>query len=114
MNLNADSPTPTLTLSPPPAVAITVASLKPSMQTNRLPRIPHFVFVARAHRPPRPSLADAWRRAIQSYFPAGGRLGPGEAYITVCEGGLEELDPAEVRNDCIVSPANSFGIMDGG
>ncbi|PIL22979.1 hypothetical protein GSI_15676 [Ganoderma sinense ZZ0214-1] len=79
-----------------------------------LPRIPHFVFVARAHRPPRPSLADAWRRAIQSYFPAGGHLGPGEAYITVCEGGLEELDPAEARNDCIVSPANSFGIMDGG
>ena len=25
-----------------------------------------------------------------------------------------ELDPADVRNDCIVSPANSFGIMDGG
>ncbi|KAI1794755.1 hypothetical protein LXA43DRAFT_1080472 [Ganoderma leucocontextum] len=91
------------------------ALLHSAASTHRqLPRIPHFVFIARAHRSPSPSLADAWRRAIQSYFPAGGHLGPGEAYITVCEGELEELDPAEVRNDCIVSPANAFGIMDGG
>ena len=106
-----------------PTTAVAGASASASVSARATltgaSRIPHFVFIARPHRdvPRRESLPDAWRRAITQYFPADGaeeRPGPGEAYFTVREGTLEELDPADVRNDCIVSPANSFGIMDGG
>ena len=99
-------------------------------------RVPHFVFLARPHRQG-PSLADAWREAIARYFPSRtedpnndqGRRDrservprlPKEAYFTVYEGTLEEIldhnaEPGQehARIDCVVSPANSFGIMDGG
>ncbi|KAH7882506.1 hypothetical protein F5I97DRAFT_1931046 [Phlebopus sp. FC_14] len=67
-------------------------------------------------RPPREegtsaalSLCDAWRRAIEQHFPNAG-----ESPFTVLEGMLQEIDPERLRCDCVVSPANSFGIMDGG
>ena len=94
------------------------SSAVPSLTT----RIPHFVFVARS-----PPLAHAWRRAVARYFPdeacagegsgtgtAGGNEDENFGMFTVCEGRLQDLDPAVARHDCIVSPANSFGIMDGG
>ena len=83
------------------------------------PRIPHLILISRT-----PPLADAWRRAIARYFPSATSSSNAAmsehvdattgARFTVCEGQLEDLDPRAVRHDCIVSPANSFGIMDGG
>ena len=34
--------------------------------------------------------------------------------ISVLEGRLDEIEAEKLRCDCIVSPANAFGIMDGG
>ncbi|EIW76083.1 macro domain-like protein [Coniophora puteana RWD-64-598 SS2] len=58
--------------------------------------------------PPHPSdsLCDAWRRAISSHFPD-----PTDCPFEVKECRLDDLD---IKFDCIMSPANSFGIMDGG
>jgi len=54
-------------------------------------------------------LVSAWKRAIAMYFP-----NEREPPFTVLEGKLEELDANLLECDCMVSPANSFGIMDGG
>ena len=73
-------------------------------------RLPHLIFIAPPPRAPRPSLCAAWRRAIARYFPDPNRA----PRIDVVEGRLEDVDPARLRCDCLVSPANAFGIMDGG
>ena len=54
-------------------------------------------------------LVAAWNRAISSYF-----ADETDPPFTVLEGKLEELDANLLECDCVVSPANSFGIMDGG
>ena len=71
-----------------------------------------FVFIAPAARPPRPSLCAAWREALLRYFPSPEERAA--AGIEVVEGRLDEIDPARLACDCLVSPANAFGIMDGG
>jgi hypothetical protein len=71
---------------------------------------PHFIFIN-----PKPSEYEdplalcAWNRAIAQYFPSDAN-----APFSVYEGKLNELDADLLRCDCIVSPANSYGIMDGG
>lgn len=73
---------------------------------------PHFIFInpkSSEYEDPSTSLCDAWNRAIAQYFPSD----PSPPF-TVYEGTLNELDADLLRCDCIVSPANSYGIMDGG
>lgn len=54
-------------------------------------------------------LVTEWKNAISLYFP----MDPNPPF-TVLEGKLHDLDANLLRCDCMVSPANSFGIMDGG
>ncbi|THH11395.1 hypothetical protein EW146_g8063 [Bondarzewia mesenterica] len=75
-----------------------------------------FILIAPAPRqprnpkyPPRSSLCDAWTRAIQEILDDESR-----SHFLVLEGALHTLDAAQLQCDCMVSPANSFGIMDGG
>ena len=77
---------------------------------KRMAEAPEFVFISPVPRPSAepPSLCDAWRSAITKYF------GDGEGRFKVLEGRLNEIDPALLQCDAMVSPANSFGIMDGG
>ncbi|KIM30695.1 hypothetical protein M408DRAFT_66006 [Serendipita vermifera MAFF 305830] len=70
----------------------------------------HFIFIE-----PKPEgkkqapLIEAWNRAISLYF-----TNTENPPFTVLEGTLQKLDAAVLECDCMVSPANSFGIMDGG
>lgn len=66
--------------------------------------IPHFILID-----PHSDLCEAWIRALKKYFGE-----EGEQHFTIREGRLQDIDPAILRCDCMVSPANSFGIMDGG
>jgi hypothetical protein len=50
-----------------------------------------------------------WPKAIAKYFPK-----PSTPPFTVVEGLLGEVDDKLLECECMVSPANSFGIMDGG
>ncbi|GBE81763.1 macro domain-like protein [Sparassis crispa] len=77
--------------------------------------LPRFIFIAPEPRPPRKagvkpktSLCASWKQAIQEH------LSTDESFITVIEGKFNGIDAEKLRCDCIVSPANSFGIMDGG
>ncbi|KAI9452128.1 macro domain-like protein [Lactarius psammicola] len=76
--------------------------------------LPHFILIA----PPlhatattpvsRVSLCQVWTRTI-------GTLSPElQTHFTVLEGTLSSLPTDQLQCDCVVSPANSFGIMDGG
>ncbi|KAH8999932.1 macro domain-like protein [Lactarius hatsudake] len=76
--------------------------------------LPHFILIA---PPPhaavttpfsKVSLCQAWRRAISTLPPEL------QTRFTVLEGTLSGLPADQLQCDCIVSPANSFGIMDGG
>ncbi|OCH95183.1 macro domain-like protein [Obba rivulosa] len=58
--------------------------------------------------PPRPLLCDAWNRAIEEYFADSNQVP-----FTVVEGKFNDVEPAVLRCDCIVSPANLFGITEG-
>ncbi|KAG6831331.1 hypothetical protein H0H92_011246 [Tricholoma furcatifolium] len=60
-------------------------------------------------RPGQPHLAAAWKQAIEHYYP-----NLNDSPFTVLEGRSQDIDPALLRCDCVVSPANSYGIMDGG
>ncbi|TFY76943.1 hypothetical protein EWM64_g7068 [Hericium alpestre] len=76
--------------------------------------IPHFILINPPPRQtksakPAPSLCDAWTHAIQTMLPESLRT-----HFTVYEGHLNTLPAAQLACDCIVSPANSYGIMDGG
>ena len=55
------------------------------------------------------SLCHAWREAILEHFPD-----PSISPFVVIEGRFKDIDPIQLRCDCIVSPANSYGIMGGG
>ncbi|PVF95266.1 macro domain-like protein [Serendipita vermifera] len=56
-----------------------------------------------------PDMLSEWPTAIKKYFPD-----PKEAPFTVVEGFLGKVDNKILECECMVSPANSFGIMDGG
>ncbi|KAH9951858.1 hypothetical protein B0H21DRAFT_254 [Amylocystis lapponica] len=71
----------------------------------------HFVFMepTQSKSAPHPSLPEAWRAQIAEH------LAPADqARIAVVESMLGQLEPPHTLFDCIVSPANSYGIMDGG
>ena len=55
------------------------------------------------------SLCHAWREAILEHFPD-----PSTSPFVVIEGRFKDIDPIQLGCDCIVSPANSYGIMGGG
>lgn len=57
---------------------------------------------------PSPDLLIAWKRAIEKYQPFS------KVACTTVAGRLGEIDPAMLKCDLLVSPANSFAIMDGG
>ncbi|KAG6834872.1 hypothetical protein H0H93_006792 [Arthromyces matolae] len=63
-----------------------------------------FIFIAHSS-----SLCAEWKEAIHEYYP-----NPLPAPFTVIQGKLEDIDPLLLKCDCIVSPANSYAIMDGG
>ena len=78
-----------------------------------MPSTPRFIFIAPTPKQDVPgyvpSLVEAWRVAVRDI------LGQDDhSQITVLEGKLQEIDPKLLQCDCMVSPANSFGIMDGG
>lgn len=84
----------------------------PAMAMPSKEDTPHFIFINPkpfVYEDPSTSLCDAWNRAIARYFPSD----PSPPF-TVHEGELNKLDADLLRCDCIVSPANSYGIMDGG
>ena len=55
------------------------------------------------------ALHDAWKRSIAEL------LSPeDQSLITVLASPFEDMSGAEAAFDCLVSPANSYGIMDGG
>ncbi|KAG8844433.1 hypothetical protein FRB91_002619 [Serendipita sp. 411] len=56
------------------------------------------------------TLIEAWNEAIQRYFP---NVPASSLPFTVVEDKLEEAPIETIQCDCLVSPANSFGIMDG-
>ncbi|KAG8820013.1 hypothetical protein FRC17_010266 [Serendipita sp. 399] len=69
-----------------------------------------------AQKPKKPvqkklTLIGSWNDAIKRYFP---RVPEASIPFTVIEGKLEEIPAETIQCDCLVSPANSFGIMDGG
>ncbi|KAF8502589.1 hypothetical protein F5888DRAFT_1607629 [Russula emetica] len=70
--------------------------------------LPHFILISPAPRAESESLVKAWTQAITT-LPSNL-----QTHFTVLEGMLSSLPPDKLRCDCIVSPANSFGIMDGG
>jgi len=76
--------------------------------------LPRFTLLAPPTRPnprlrnPPPSQAQAWTGAI-AQLPEDL-----QGSFTVVEAKLDALDEDQKRCDCVVSPANSFGIMDGG
>ncbi|KAH9970539.1 hypothetical protein BGW80DRAFT_1521649 [Lactifluus volemus] len=72
--------------------------------------LPHFILIAPPppEATPKESLVKAWTHAITALPPTL------QTHFTVLEGRLSTLPPDQLRCDLIVSPANSFGIMDGG
>ena len=70
---------------------------------------PRFIFIAPAKQDRSSSLVEAWRAALKELVDREDRID-----IEIQEGRLQEIDPKLLQCDCMVSPANSFGIMDGG
>ena len=76
--------------------------------------LPHFILIAppphAAAKAPVPavSLCQAWTDTIIALPPEL------QTRFTVLEGTLSSLPADQLQCDCIVSPANSYGIMDGG
>ncbi len=93
--------------------------MDPPLETHRPPReppvanptvLPSFVLIAPPRSTNLPSLCDAWKSALADLPPAIA------AKFSVKE---TRLDPPTLAQefgtfDCVVSPANAFGIMDGG
>ncbi|KAI0957753.1 hypothetical protein AcW1_006042 [Taiwanofungus camphoratus] len=69
-----------------------------------------FVFMEPKQKKPNSglSLYEAWRVQLKLLSPADQRR------FSVVESTLEQLEPPHSLFDCVVSPANSYGIMDGG
>ncbi|WP_410961287.1 hypothetical protein, partial [Salmonella sp. SAL4457] len=69
-----------------------------------------FIFISpKPHRDNDQSLCEAWEEAAQKYFGE-----ESSTHFSIHEGYLRDIDAALLQCDCMVSPANSFGIMDGG
>src|SRR6266702_2191552 len=84
------------------------------LPTHHMSELPHFILIA---PPPhatattpvsKVSLCQVWTRTISTLPPEL------RTRFTVFEGTLSSLPTDHLQCDCIVSPANSFGIMDGG
>ena len=71
--------------------------------------LPHIILLEPTRKPN--GLIENWEKAIAKYFPG---ISDGELPFSVVEGKMEEVDPEKIQCDCVVSPANSWGIMDGG
>lgn len=68
-----------------------------------------FVLMEPKHKGSTPSLHEAWERHISQL------LSPRDQQrFHVVEARLDTLKPPHSEFDCMVSPANSYGIMDGG
>lgn len=86
------------------------------MMSEPQSELPHFILISRSPRateatPVRKdseSLVDAWTRSITTLPP---KL---QTHFTVLQGTLTSLPADRLRCDCVVSPANSYGIMEGG
>ena len=70
-----------------------------------------FVLMEPKHKAstPEPSLHEAWKRHVSQLLPSRD-----QKRFHVVEARLDTLKPPHSEFDCIVSPANSYGIMDGG
>jgi hypothetical protein len=68
----------------------------------------HFILVAPESVLPG-GLTEEWRAAINETLPESLR-----SHFTIVEGRLGKVAAERLACDCVVSPANSFGIMDGG
>lgn len=97
-------------LEPFPIMATVRSYPNPVEQTTDSPTA-HFILIE-----PKPNeginkapLVEAWQEAISLYFSKDTN-----PPFTVLEGKLQELDAELLECDCMVSPANSFGVMDGG
>ena len=66
----------------------------------------HFIFFEPADAAP---IHAAWDQYIVELLPESQR-----DRITVLKKTFEDLPPLDSDFDCIVSPANSYGLMDGG
>ncbi|VDB97596.1 unnamed protein product [Peniophora sp. CBMAI 1063] len=67
-----------------------------------------FTFFA---HPSATALHDAWKRSIAELLSTEDQS---QGLITVLARPFEDMSGAEAAFDCLVSPANSYGIMDGG
>ncbi len=75
--------------------------------------VPRLILIDRPKDTPhgrRSPLCAAWVAAVDEYLSDL----PIKSNITILEGSLTDLPVEQVQCDCLVSPANSFGIMDGG
>lgn len=76
--------------------------------------LPHLILIAPPpHAAPttpvsKVALCQMWTRTISTLPPEL------QTHFTVLEGTLSSLPTDQLQCDCVVSPANSFGIMDGG
>lgn len=61
----------------------------------------------------KPNLYDEWKRAVHEYIPDDWAHSQAVS-VAVYQGRLGKIEAARLQCDCIVSPANSYGIMDGG
>ena len=61
----------------------------------------------------KPNLYEDWKRAMHEYIPDDW-VHSHAVSVTVLQGRLGEIEADRLQCDCIVSPANSYGIMDGG
>lgn len=61
----------------------------------------------------KPNLYEEWKLAVKEYMPDDWKYA-NDISISVFQGRLGEIDAARLQCDCIVSPANSYAIMDGG
>ena len=76
---------------------------------NPKPEAPQTVLSKLRTRTAPPSLCDEWNKAIKQHL-----NDETMNKFSVYEGTLESLPALDLACDCIVSPANSYGIMDGG
>lgn len=86
------------------ALNLVLPALKHSLCKWTTMSAPHFIFLATES-----PLIKAWKRAIKIYFGEDG-----DEQFSVQKGYLQDIDANLLRNDCMVSPANSYGLMDGG
>lgn len=58
-------------------------------------------------------LVQEWTRAFSEHI-SDDAIRAKFTILTVSSGALSDLDPAHKQFDCVVSPANSYGRLDGG